>query len=99
MIFLCYDTVQLNLAKYPKYHGKVANKVFSIRDRILTINMTVCMCCCCVSVGGALVEVPDIRLDSDPLAPCRGVCGAIICRCGKAEEDDNYTKWEVMKNI
>jgi len=58
-----------------------------------------CLCRCCVSVGGALVEVPVVRLDSDPLAPCRGVCGAMICCCGGGKEDDNEKKWEVLRNM
>ena len=58
-----------------------------------------CPRCCGVWLGGALDAAPVIRLDSDPLAPCRGVCGVMICWSRKGEEDDDEKKWEVPKNI
>jgi len=50
---------------------------------------TWCWCHCCVSPGGTLGEAPVVRIDSDPLAACRGVCGAMICCCGNGEEEDH----------
>jgi len=58
-----------------------------------------CLHCYFVPAGGALNEAPVGRLDSDRLTPCWGVCGAIICRCGRGEADDNEKKWEVLRNI
>jgi len=42
--------------------------------------------CCSVSPGGALVEVPVIALDSDPIAPGWCVSGAMTCWCGKVRK-------------
>jgi len=58
-----------------------------------------CPCCCWVPAGGALDEAPDGQLDAHELAPCRGVCEAMVWSCGQAEKDDNEKKWEVLKNI
>jgi len=44
-----------------------------------------CLRCSWVSAGGILDEVPDVLLDSVPLSPCCGVCGAMICCCGREE--------------
>jgi hypothetical protein len=52
-----------------------------------------------IPAGGALDEAPNGPLDSVQLAPCRGVCDAIVWSCGKAETGDNEKKWEVLKNI
>jgi len=53
----------------------------------------------CVTACGMLDAAPVSRLDSDLLSPCRGVCRAMICCCGKGEVDDHETKWEVLRNI
>ena len=42
-----------------------------------------CLRCSCVSAGGALHEAPVVRLDSDPIAPGCGTCGAMTCCWGK----------------
>ena len=55
--------------------------------------------CYSVSVGGTFVEQPVARPDLEQLAPCRGVCGAMICCFGKGEDNDNEKKWEVIKNV
>jgi len=60
---------------------------------------TWCMRCCLVSAGGTLDRVPGDWLDSDLLPDGWGCCGAMICCCGKGEEDDNEKKWEVLRNI
>jgi len=44
-----------------------------------------CLRCSWVSAGGVLDEVPVILLDSVPLSPSWGVCGAMICCCGSEE--------------
>jgi len=58
-----------------------------------------CLHRCCVSAGGTLVDAPVLGLDSNPLSPGSGVCGAMTCCGGQGEEDDNEKKWEVLRNI
>ena len=55
--------------------------------------------CCCVPARDALDEAPIGWLDSDPLTPCWGVFVAMICWCGRGDEDDNEKKWDVLRNI
>ena len=38
--------------------------------------------CCCVSTGGAVFEVPVIRLDSASFAPASSISGGMTCCCG-----------------
>jgi len=57
-----------------------------------------CLHCSCVSARDASGEAPVVRLDSECITPGWGVCGAMTCRCGKGEEDDNE-KWKVLRNI
>jgi len=44
-----------------------------------------CLGCSWVSAGGIWDEVPVVLLDSVPLSPCWGVCGATICCYGSEE--------------
>jgi len=44
-----------------------------------------CLRCSWVSAGGVFDEVPVILLDSVPLSPCRGACGAMTCICASQE--------------
>ena len=58
-----------------------------------------CLHCSCIAVGGVLDEAPAIQLNSDPVAHCCVLCGAMICWCGKDEEDDNEKMWDVLRNL
>jgi len=58
-----------------------------------------CRQCYCVPEGGILDEAPVGELNSDLLAPCQGICGAMNCCCGQGEEDDHEKKWELLSNI
>jgi len=42
-----------------------------------------CLRCCCVYPGGALSEMPVVRLDSASIAPGCSLSGAMSCCCGK----------------
>lgn len=58
-----------------------------------------CLGCCCDSSGVVLGEAPVGRLDSDLIPPCCGVSGAMICPCGKVDDDDHQKEWDVLRKI
>jgi len=61
-----------------------------------------CLHCCCVLVGGALVEAPVIRLDSDPLAPCRGVVEpwfAVVEKGTKMITERSGKSWRIYSQL
>jgi hypothetical protein len=53
----------------------------------------------CVTITDVLDKAPVNRPDLDPLGPGWGGCESMICCCGIWENDDNETKWEVLRII
>jgi len=51
-----------------------------------------CLCCGFVPAGDTFDEAPVSQLNSDPLAPCGGIRGAMICCFGKGEDDYHILK-------
>ena len=58
-----------------------------------------CLRSCCVAMSDVFDVAPTNQLDVDPLSPGWGGCVSVICWCGIGEEDDNETKWEVLRTI
>ena len=66
----------------------VSQVIFQVAALALSWCTNCCLHCCWVPVGGTVDEAPVGRLNSYPLPPCLGVCGAMTCVCGRGEEDD-----------
>ena len=57
-----------------------------------------CLHCSCDQASDTSVEAPIERLDSDPLSPGSDVCVTVISCGGVREQEENETKWDVLRN-
>jgi len=73
--------------------------IFSMAALAASLWTNWCLGCCGVLLSGVLGELLIGRLDFDPLPACWGVCVAMNCWYGKAEEDHNDKKWEVLRTV